>query len=55
MKWNFLCSLDSRKMKNECLDRVGVIFYTGSIFYGRIIDNSEDFSEVYHAFVVNTA
>lgn len=41
-------------MKNECLDRVGVIFYTGSIFYGRIIDNSEDFSEVYHAFVVNT-
>lgn len=43
-------------MKNECLVRAGVIFFcTGSIFYGRIIDNSEDFSEVYHAFVVNTA
>mgnify|MGYP000860028168 CR=1 FL=1 len=42
-------------MKNECLDRVGVIFYTGSIFYGRIINNSEDLSEVYYAFVVHTA
>lgn len=42
-------------MKNECLVRAGVIFYTGSIFYGRIIDNSEDFSEVYYAFVVHTA
>lgn len=33
-----------------------VRFFTPALFfYGRIIDNSEDFSEVYHAFVVNTA
>ena len=40
---------------NFLSDRVGVFFYTGFIFYGRIIDDSEGFCEVDYAFVVNTA